>query len=393
MSESIKIKVPKITVAGGRSRIEAEIEFPGKQIRTLWFECDQAYGEGLTAETSDAFVISILLPAMREGVDIVVEGGLSSKLYYNLTSYYVELLAGLIRGLHKVRIEAKCLTRETWGGTGVLSGYSGGVDSFCTIFDHSLQVSPEYRTTHLLFNNVGSHGQTARDPEIFLERFERLEKEARQVLSMPLIAVNSNLDSFIQMNFQLTATLRNIAVALLFQRICAKFLYSSSVHYRDSSATFNMPHADAIGVSLLSTETMECISSGGQHTRFEKTEIVSTKPVTYHSLDVCVSPTDAKKINCSRCWKCLRTELSLEVIGLLRRYEPVFDLDRYRRYRWLHICDALGSRDLYQAEIRAGMKKYKFSTPLSARIAAALIPNFVIRNALWLWWRLERGKA
>ncbi|MCE8471320.1 hypothetical protein LZ189_20120, partial [Rhodovulum sulfidophilum] len=35
--------------------------------------------------------------------------------------------------------------------------------------------------------------------------------------------------------------------------------------------------------------------------------------------------------NCSRCWKCNRTLVSLDLIGALEKYDRVFDLEYYRQ--------------------------------------------------------------
>ena len=43
------------------------------------------------------------------------------------------------------------------------------------------------------------------------------------------------------------------------------------------------------------------------------------------------------KINCGACWKCLRTELTLEAFDALSQFEPVFDLDAYRKRRHRYI--------------------------------------------------------
>jgi hypothetical protein len=388
---TITIKAPTIFAQAGVVRVSTDLVIADQQ-KTLWFECDASHTDKLSPEPCDGFLVSVLVVALRRGDDIVVEGPLSSRLYYSLTHYYIELLKNLIPNTRNIAIEAKILTRKNWGGSGVFTGFSAGVDSFCTIIEHSQgRVPSEYQITHLLFHNVGSHGQTKDDTKIFQDRYLRLHSHA-QNLKLPLIAVNSNLDAIIKMDFQLTHTLRNVAVALMFQTTCAKYLYSSAVHYRDIHVgeTYDMGYADAIGVGLLSTETTECISSGSQHTRFRKTEIISSAEVTYTALDVCTAPAVAamaKRTNCSRCWKCLRTELTLEVIGALAKYDGVFHLDTYRKFRWLHICNVLSSRQPLLKEIKASFDKYEFKIPLSALVVARLVPNKVIdlMQRVWAW--------
>ena len=260
---AIIIRKPVLLVDDQCARLAADIDFP-EGTKTLWFECNAAHADKFSSETCDGFLIAMLAIAMRRGQNILVGGPLSSRLYYNVKFYYLELLRNLIPDTQKISIEAEQLTNRNWGGTGVFTGFSAGVDSFCTIADHSApNVPSEYQVNQLLFNNVGSHGQSEHDLKIFHDRLARLELHA-QAMNLPLFSVNSNLDNVIDMDFQLTHTLRNTAVALLFQNSCGKFLYSSAVHYRYSyvKPTYDMGYGDAISVHLLSTETTECISSG-----------------------------------------------------------------------------------------------------------------------------------
>jgi len=394
---TISIQSPNIVLHNGMARISSQLVFPDK-MQDLWFECDAAYVTYLSPDTCDAFVVSTLLVAMQNGFDIVVEGKMSSKLFYNISQYYMELLALQIRGLKKITIEVSQLTHENWGGSSVFTGFSAGIDSFCTLIDHSGgRVSPEYEVTHFLFNNIGSHGQRETDHAVFLGRLANLDKVAKMI-GVPIIAVNSNLDSILKMNFQLTHSIRNTVIPLLFQRICGKFLYSSAYHYADIHVgkTYDMAYTDAICMSLLSTETTECLSVGGQYTRFEKTERISLYQETFKSLDVCVKP--SSKTNCSECWKCLRTELTFEILGVLDNYREVFNLDAYRKIRWLFLCDVLGSKDPLLHEIVKAIKERGFSAPFSARLMARVFPNSVIvfvrkvfleRNFLEAYWLIR----
>jgi hypothetical protein len=382
---SIVLQSPVVSRSNGVLRVAADLVLPqGPQ--ELWFECDAEHADKIAWETCDSFFLIALLIAMRDNLALTVDGQLSSRLYYNVTTYYGELLKNLIADTTKVDIEARSLIRTSWGGTGVYTGFSAGVDSFCTLLEHlGGRTPPEYQVTQLLFNNVGSHGQTDEDPAIFRKRFRRLQKVSER-LGLPIFSVSSNMDSLINMKFQLTHTLRNISVALLFQKSCGKFLYSSAVHYRDSyvANTYDMTYADAIGVPLLSTETTECISSGGQHSRFEKIEIISRFAETYESLDVCVAPLMAERTNCSRCPKCLRTQATLDVIGALDRYRNAFDLATYARLKWLYLAKIMVSKEPLEREIAESFGKYDFKPPFAARLAATAFHNPVVKRLIKL---------
>ncbi len=60
----------------GQVRLCADLTLNGKGT-TLWFGVDEAYGEYLCHQRSDAFVMALLPTAMRGGYEIVCETPMS----------------------------------------------------------------------------------------------------------------------------------------------------------------------------------------------------------------------------------------------------------------------------------------------------------------------------
>jgi hypothetical protein len=261
-----------------------------------------------------------------------------------------------------------------------MAGFSGGIDSFSNYYDHSGDRAPEeYRITHFVHNNVGSHGQdaTGKDHSVFAQRYEALRPVADS-LGRDFIKVNSNLDEVIGMDFQLTHTVRNAVIALLMQKGIGKFLYASTYSFKKTRVEpwHDMAVLDPIALPLLSTESLECIASGGQHTRVEKTMCVSRIKESRGCLDVCVCPQDARGlVNCSRCWKCLRTALTLSVLGKLDDYRGVFDIDVYRRFEKLFLIEVIHSDDYFLAEIADLISRTGFRVPRAVRVLAMIVPR------------------
>jgi len=257
------------------------------------------------------------------------------------------------------------------------------VDSFCNYYDHTGdRAPPEYRITHFVYNNVGSHGQhgTENDFNVFKEHAASIRKFAA-CEGKELITVNSNLDEYMGMNFQLTHTIRNAAVALLLQNVASKFLYPScsQIRYTEVKPSFDIAGLDPVILPLLSTERLDCIASGGQYERTEKTAVVAETPASYEFLDVCVEPYNAKngKLNCSRCWKCMRTQMTLDVVGKLEKYEAVFDLKEYRRYRKMFMIDVLKSTNNHQEDLANFIRKRNYPIPRSVQFACCITPRFI----------------
>ena len=327
----MRIGVPEIREQADQIEYRAEVEWSAGAA-TLWYAVEKEHA-GLLTDHSDAALVGLLIPAMAAGEDIHLEGEVSERLHRTLSGPYQEVLRSIIPSLRPVVIHAAAFRAPRPPAGGVATGFSGGIDSFCVLADHYYAEEPgDRKVTHLLFNNVGSHG--VRGEQLFRERLTAAKLGAAEV-GLPLVAVNSNLDSFYGpgIGFQQTHTPRNASVALLLQGGIGRYLYAST--YAPADAVIRPWHdiscGDLVGLPMLSTETLEAASSGSEHTRVEKTLRVATLPVTYRILEVCAAGAAAG--NCSACLKCLRTLLTLEIAGVVDRYARVFDLETYRRKR------------------------------------------------------------
>jgi hypothetical protein len=380
----IVVHQPAVCETSGATRLRCRLDgIAGMD--SLWFDIEGLDADGIVLENSDAMVLACLLPAMKTGQNVVVKGTMSCRLYYNLTHHLIPILKQFIPTLKDTSIQPATLNKNALCSKGgVMSGFSGGIDSLCTYHDHSEDRAPrEYVITHFVYNNVGSHGQSeAMAYENFRRRIARLKLFAQQE-QMPLVTVNSNLDRLIGMSFELTHTVRNAVVALTMQKAFSKYIYSSGFHYSHICIrpSYHMGFLDPVIVPLVGTETLECISSGSRYTRVEKTERVATVSRWSSFLDVCVSPRwITRRVNCSRCWKCMRTELTLELLGKLHQFGEAFDLDVYSSFRNLYLVNVMGSRNPLLREIVRLMKSKGVPIPLSVSMAAALIPGAITRR-------------
>jgi hypothetical protein len=393
--KEIIISRPVISTSDGRTRITAEIRIGG-DIKSLWFEVEETYKDYLADDTLDAFVVASLIPAILRGENIQLNGPMSGKLFYNLSYSLIPILSEYLEKPRLTQIIPDTFTNAVSAGKGVAAGFSGGVDSFCNYYDHADGRTPdEFGLTHFIFNNVGAHGQQGLDADrtLFVQRFSRLLECAKK-MGKPVIAVDSNLDEFLGRKFELTHTLRNTAVALLMQKKFGKFMYSSGYPL---SATklgphLNMSPLEPVILPLLGTERLDCIGSGGQHSRVEKTRRVTEIAESRLYLDVCVCPQNAPTgiANCGVCWKCIRTATTLKIFGKLEQYGKVFDLAAFRTFENIYLIEAMGGKSLYSKEIKHLIAEKNFPVPATVRFIAALLPGAVAQQlsmrvipALW----------
>jgi hypothetical protein len=374
------IHQPEIRNVDDQARLTAVVE-AGSVKESLWYGVEARYGTFLTTNKHDCFVVALLTTAMRRGEDMVLRGPMSEKLYYNLSNYYIPMLVALIPSLHRVQIVPTGLDSggEHSRHGGVATGFSGGIDSFCVIADH-VDAPPAFRLTHLTFHNVGNHGNR----RLFEVRRDRLRKCALD-MSLEFVVIDSNLTEYLSgdrvaSNFVLTHVSRNVSAVLALQQLFGKYIYASTFQYQDCKVgeANDIACADPMSVHLLSTETLECMSHGCQHSRVEKTSIVTRFPLSHRYLDVCAR-NKLTPGNCSTCWKCARTLLTLEILDALSPYEGVFDVKAWDRIRARVIRDILLSNSPLHREIVALASARGFKFNLVDRVIAAL-PLHAIRR-------------
>ena len=93
-------------------------------------------------------------PAINYGEDIHINGSVSKKLLFNTNNYVIALVKSFSQSCKTIKVIAENTINYNLRGSGIGTGFSGGVDSFCTIYDHyELEKDPEYKINSLLFLN------------------------------------------------------------------------------------------------------------------------------------------------------------------------------------------------------------------------------------------------
>lgn len=384
----MELKSLELVELPDQARIQCQVSAAGLQ-DTLWYAVDKRHAGHLCDDRFDGFLVGLLLKAMALGEDIEVRGTLSERLHFNLTHYYMSIVRQMLPALGEIRIHADHLDpgagRTRPGGVG--TGFSAGIDSFALLHDHYIEETrPGYRITHLLFNNVGSHGDRdfAAARRLFDQRYEAV-RGYPQSLGLDFIKVDSNLSDLLRMNFEHTHTPRNFSVVLLFQKLFGRYFYASTFRYSDCfvGESYDMAFCDPFAVHLLSTETLDCIASGSQYTRVEKTALVARVRDANHWLNVCTNVA-ADGRNCSKCAKCCRTLITLEILGAAAEFAGVFDLAAWAAIRNRYVSSQVLSRRgglPFSAEIREYAEKlgYGFTPWQRAATALNLLPKPVMK--------------
>ena len=270
------IKKAKTGISDGWLKISAGIVCNGTESE-CFYSVREKYAEFADTESSNCFLVGMLYPAMRYGEDIHVEGTVSARLLYNLEHYLIPLMAMCDPRLHRIHVTADATDSCGWrDAKAVGTGFSGGIDSFTTIYEHFVQPTPEgHRLTHLFFFNVGAHGIPKKEGDLeiierqFHARYEKLKPFADEA-GLDFIQVDSDVHKFHPWGHLEVATFATASAVMFLQRGIRRYYVASSGHTYIQLWHFLGDHGrpDAIErlnmllLPWLSTESLELVDDG-----------------------------------------------------------------------------------------------------------------------------------
>jgi len=311
------IHPPEIIKQNDHTIVWAKIELARKQTGFpdyFWYRIPDQYAEFISLQ-SDAFLLPALQAAMHFGEDIQVRATVSPRLAYHLDEYQFIQSFNFPKELHKVNIHYERLAPLQADPRAVGASFSGGVDSFFTLYKHLPQNQPlsEYQITHALFINGFDITQIDRVKyqNLFLQYQHLLANLNIELLPLETNLVSSVIPWLEYRRFYAPVLLGSI---LAFGYLFKRFILSNSRHYTQAQVNSN-PLADR----LLSTETLDLEYFGATILREDKLEVISEWQMAQQALRVCGAPS-LENLNCSKCEKCVRTMLPLYALGKMAQF-------------------------------------------------------------------------
>jgi len=344
------IYTPEITESGDKICVSAciEIQTTGKTFPdTLWFTFPKSYGDYIT-DRADCFAASLLPLAMRCGENLEIHGPLSPRLAHGMQEY--QRIQNLWKPNEFKLIEINYTNLKMANAMNIAGGvgcaFSGGVDSFYTLWSHlpKHEKNPGYRISHCLMINGFDVNSIPEDAETFSNKTRKLYEPMMNRLGLQLLVSHTNIWQFMDRGkwqeymytFGSILTSSALALGLLFSR----FYIASSFQYTQLFPWGSHPLLD----NLLSTEVTEIIHDGAHLTRIEKIAALSQWPETYSRLRTCLFDRSfiiktAPLENCCRCERCIQMMSVLDMLGILDKY-TVFPKPLERKYiRKVHFFD------------------------------------------------------
>ena len=290
--------------------------------------------------TSDFALAALIYPAMMLGLDIEIEGQISHELLFAANGDLQALLQNYRPRLKRIHVDAEAAPPPSHRNKRCGTGYSAGVDTFATLSVYERSEAP-ISITDLAVFDVGAFGKAkTKAQRIVVERNVSRLIDAAKSRNHGWFSIETNLSDFYaplkKSSFQKTHSIRNASAAMALQDVVGTYLYSSSYPYNDiNSRNDDMAFIEPMLMPLLSTEHLRLVSAGAGFSRLEKMRIVADYPPAYDTLDICVAPAEQRvdRVNCSKCWKCLRAMLTFDALGKLDAFEKSFDIPYYRAHK------------------------------------------------------------
>lgn len=374
------IHQPEISNKNGEVKISARIEtrqpienFP----EHLWYSFPEKWAPYLTGR-SDPFALSLLLFSMLFREDLEVRGSTSARLAYGLQEYMDVFNTWFPKKYPKIQVKYERLqvssSRPTDINPGVGSPFSGGVDSCFTLWRHLPQNThlPDEHLSHLFFiYGFNIHYREKEKLDIVADKLSAVADE----LGLDFITATTNTRDFlpwISWVFYDVAGRIGVPLALghLFKRVYLPVEFASPY----------IPHAaNPLLNHLASTEDTTFIDHSELLSRGDKLRQMADWEIAQYNLRVCNRlPVSEDQLNCSRCSKCIRTMVVLNMNGLLEKYRTfVYPVTLKSFYRWGLEADLPDHGLTVTPQYALKQKKYKYLLLIWFAHLVAIIKTFI----------------
>ena len=278
----------------------------------LWFRSSVPIAAG-----AEAAAVATLLPALAVGEPLRIEVPIAPAVLDGMEEAQAILCAWARAGAwpealpfsHPIDLLAEpARTAHSRGGRGVAAFFSGGVDSLATVLRH-----PEI--THLV--HVEGFDVPLEQVDVAATVRDRITIAAGE-LGKELVLIETNVrelsDPYLPWVTYYGAALGTIALLLSDQM--SRVLIATGLTHRGLYENGSHPLLD----HLWGADRVEIVHDGAALSRVAKIRSLAESPTARRTLRVCWQ-NPAGAYNCGRCEKCLRTMVTLEILGVRDQFE------------------------------------------------------------------------
>ena len=270
----------------------------GTETQEVWFRTDHLP----YLDYTNVALATVLLPAMKLGSSVELEGALSPRLLEGVSKIQ-EIFYVWDKSFQPIEIKSKTFAvDENKSDRKVACFFSGGVDSFYTLL----------KNLDAIDSLVLIHGFDFKPDFPARDEVVRNIKTIASEFGKDLVEVETNLrdfaDRFVGWGLYHGAALAS--VALLLAGHFKEVFIPSSHSYRWLVPWGSHPLVDP----LWGTEELRITHDGCEATRVKKVGTIAKNDVAMSYLRVCWENKDGA-YNCGKCEKCLRTMINLLVVN------------------------------------------------------------------------------
>jgi hypothetical protein len=330
----------------------------------LYFKFDKKYIDFIAMDMSP-FAAALLIPSMKLGSDLVIEGEISEQLYKGLRKVMKVMLSWDI-GLKPISIFATHIKKDEYTSKKTATFFSGGVDSFYTYLKN--KKNGQNKIDYFILAN--GYDISLRNRKLWKESLATV-KNVAQHENIKLITVESNVRHLIEPILTWDYTHGGCLAALgLALRRELNTVYIASTYASDQL----FPNGTHIQLDhLWSTETLSFHHDGAEVSRLEKTKYIAHEPIVLENLRVCYL-NKRNRFNCGLCDKCNRTMIGLYIAGTLEKsktFPRSIDLNVVRK---LITCTEDGAA--FQMENLVELKKTNLDKKLQQALQESITNSF-----------------
>jgi len=341
-----------------KDRVEAVIEI-GRRRYPIWFELPDIKSGPFTPT---AFLLLALMPAMRCGESLEVEGLVEQQVMQQLPQL-MDLYQSWDRRFKPIRVSCQGVFASSapsqpcqW------AAFSGGVDSFLTVEQNRPQLERLLfvQGLDLPLENHSLRGRVM--PPLY---------QAAREWGLPLYEVSSNLraltDRYCPWHLVFGGALACLGWLLATQvsRLHLAGCAPDSEGWPDGSHPLQN--------RLMSGPAFEMVCGGGEASRFERVESLCHSSIFQRFVRVCWENL-GDRYNCCCCEKCLRTMVSLEILGTLGQTPAFPEPLKLSRLPWV-VTDSESLDTYYFQENLAAAQRLGASSELQQALMKALSPT------------------
>lgn len=306
------IKDAKVHRSGAATVLSAKCKIRKVGWDQVYFSLDTSAPADYVHDDASPFAAALLLPSMKQGNDLIIDGGISEQLYKGMQAIMQEVLRWDI-GLRPINIEPAALVADPPRPQRSASFFSGGVDSFYTYLKHKADPAEDRIDGLILISGFDIN----RHNVMLWDRAVENIKAVSRADNVELLVVRSNIQDLVEPVLLWDYSHGGCMAAVgLFLRAAFHQIYIPSTH----SVAEQIPWGSNLALDEhWSTEGTTFIHDGTEATRLEKViSQIARSPLALEHLRVCFA-NEKGAYNCGRCDKCLRTMINLFVAGALEK--------------------------------------------------------------------------